>query len=194
MNGTHRRHNGQHRLGWLPLLCLQGIFHLLPEALGQPLYLQHQAQFSLPHLSHQEHLHHHLQLLTLDLPHLGYLHHQQHCCHHLCLQRPQRHLPPPITQLPVQQDLCEVAHHQLPCSDCQLHPLPTFHHQERSPLPASAFPPQHLPRVCVHRLASWWRTMRPSSMHHHHNDLMTTTPLSDLKSQGHRFIPNPTTS
>ena len=26
--------------------------------------------------------------------------------------------------------------------------------------------------------------MRPSSTHHHHNDLMTTTPHSDLKSQG----------
>ena len=42
MNGSHRRHSGQHRLGWLPLLCLQGIFQLLPEALGHPSLLLHQ--------------------------------------------------------------------------------------------------------------------------------------------------------
>ena len=44
MSGGHRRHLSQQRLGWLPLLCLQGIFQLLPEALGQPSHLLHQAQ------------------------------------------------------------------------------------------------------------------------------------------------------
>ena len=175
---VHRRHSSQQRLGWLPLLCLQGIFQLLPEALGQPSHLPHQDQLSLPLLGHQEPRYHHPQLLTLDLPHLGYPHHQQHCHHHhSCLQIPQSHLLHPIIKLPAVQ-------HQPPYPTRHLHLPAIDHHQEQPPLSVPAFPPLHLLRVCVHRLVSLWRTMRLSSMHHHHNDLMTTTPPSEPKFQG----------
>ena len=179
MNGSHRRHNGQHRLG-----CLQGIFQLLPEALGQSSPLLHQDQLSPPLHIHQDQPQHHQQPLTLDIPHLDYLPHQQHCQHHSSL-RPmhQSHLLHPIIQPPVQQDLSGVVAHQQPCPACHLHLQLTVHPQRRPLLPGSASPQQHLLRVCEHRLASW-RTMKHSSMHQHHNDLMTTTPLSELKFQG----------
>ena len=184
MNGSHRRHSGQHRLGWLPLLCLQGIFQLLPEALGQSSPLLHQDQLSTPLYIHRDQPQHHLQPLTLDIPHLDYLPHQPHYQHHSSLQPMHHsHLLHPIIQPPVQQDLSGVVQHQQPCPACHLHLQLTVHPQRQPLLPGSASLPQHLLRICDHHLALW-RTMKHSSMHHHHNDLMTTTPLSELKSQG----------
>ena len=148
MNGGHRRQHIQHHLGWLPLLCLQGIFQLLPEALGQPSHLLYQDQPSLLHDSlqeqHQLHLQHH------PLPQVIHLHSQ--------------HEPPGHSQ------------HLPPHPACHLHRQLTAHQYRQHLLLASDLALQHLLRVYQHLLASQ-RTMKPSSMHHHHNDLMTTTPL-----------------
>ena len=184
MNGGHRRHSGQHRLGWLPLLCLQGIFQLLPEALGHPSPLLHQDQLSPPLPRLRDQPQHHPQLLSLDLPHLSYLPHQQHCQHHSCLfDKHQKHLQHPTTQPPAQQDLCGVIQHLQSHPACNLYQQLTVHLHRLHLLLGSALALQHLFRVCDHRLPLR-RAMRLSSMHHHHNDLMTTTPLSELKFQG----------
>ena len=171
MNGGHRRHSGQHRLGWLPLLCLQGIFQLLPEALGHPSHLLYQNQH---HLQHHPLKALHPNLAALRLPHQPHLRLLEH--HLDQLSQPTIHLLP-------QHDLHGYNQHLLSHQAYHLHKQLTIHLHRLHLLPHPVFAPKHHFRVCQHRLALR-RAMRPSSRHHHHNDLMTTTTPSELKFQG----------